>query len=224
MSLNVSTKFEDAIKSEDAIWINKFLTGSSSISPQDSSIQALAQSILTCETLKDLVKARYQSGIYFLGWAENGSKGFTEVDTGNIWIKKTGLGTEPFTLGYECINSKNRIIYKKIGIKYAVESTTPENRKKFAREILGVEAQAMYVKCKLATELGKRELIKDYYLDIYDNDSLEESEKITKLTETMIEKGVVHGGKKSAYNFYQNERYDEFIGFYREEFKKGKIN
>lgn len=211
------------ISSEDNNWINEFLTEKSHISPQDDSIQALAKNILSCDTLKDLVQARYLNGNRFLGWTKNGSKGFTEVETGDIWVKKTGSG-EPFTLGYECINSKNRALYRKIGIKYAFEETTPQNREKFAKEILGIEAQAMYVKCRLATELGKRDLIKEYYLEIYDDESIEEPEKIIKLQEKMIEKGVVHGGAKPAYKFYQEERYNEIVNYYRKEIKNGNIS
>jgi hypothetical protein len=222
--MNLNSKDGMSIKGIDSQWINDFLTEESKISSSDTAIQTIAKAILSSETLKDLVQDRYLNGNRFLGWTENGSKGYTEVATGNIRIKKTETGTEPFTLGYECINSKNRILYKKIGIKYAFEETNPTNRENFAREILGVEAQAMYVKCKLAAEMGKRELVKDYYLEIYDDQSMDEPTKIEKLKEKMIEKGVVFNGKKPAYEFYKEERYDEIVGYYKEQIKKGNIS
>jgi hypothetical protein len=126
-------------------------------------------------------------------------------------------------LGYECINSKNRHLYRKIGIKYAFEETSKENREKFAQEILGIEAQAMYFKCKLATEIGRRDLVKDDYLEIFDNKSIVEAQKIEQIKKVMIEKGVVHF-VKPAYEFYKGERYNEIINYYKEQIRKGVIS
>lgn len=203
-------------------WINDFLTEKSHISPADKTIQSIAQTILASDTLKELVQARFLDGNRFLGWTEDGSKGFTDISTGDIWIGKTEKGTEPFTLGYECINSKNRKIYRNIGIKYAFEEPTIENREKFANEILAIEAQAMYVKCKLAIETGKKEMVKSHFLEIFENELLEEPEKIEQLKNKIVEKGLVHN-TIPAYEFYKGERYDEIVGYYRKKIASGEI-
>lgn len=202
-------------------WINTFLTEKSGIRSDDDLIQKIAQSILKSPTLKTLVQNRFLHGNRFLGWTTNGSKGFTEVSTGDIWMSKSG--NEVITLGYECINSQNKYLYEKIGMKFALLETNVENREKFAQEILAVEARAMYMKCKLVSELGISKLVKDYYLEIYNNALLTEEEKITGLQKIMIERGVVCS-TLSAYSFYQGERYDEFILFYRNNYVPRLLN
>lgn len=208
---------------KDEVWISKFLTEKSKISPKDETIQRIAKAIQSSETLKGLIKERYISGKRLGGWATDGSKAYTDISTGDIWMAKTDKGTELMTLGYECMNSKNSYLYKKIGIRHAYdESSSKENREQFAKEILGVEAQAMYIKCKLAKELDMKTNVKEHYLKIAEDDKLKESEKIEKLTEAMIKHGKVHH-VKPAFEFYKGERYDEITKYYKEQVKKGLI-
>lgn len=202
----------------------EFFSEKSGISERDETIEDLLKSVLSSSTLKDLVYKRYLEGNRFCGWTSDGSKGYTDVSTGDIWIGHTGLKTEAFTLGYECMNSSNRNIYRKIGIKYAFKKTNPSNREEFAREILGIEAKAMYIKCKLALELNRKDLVKEDYLKIYEDLTIDNEKKVEFLKEKIIKKGVVYGGKKPAYEFYKQERYDDIIGYYREQISKGKIS
>ena len=120
-----------SINNQDS-WSVDFLTEKSNLSRSDPDILKLANAILLSETLSELVQHRYLDGKRFLGWTSDGSKGYTVIETGDIRIKKTEEKTEPLTLGYECINSKNRLLYRKIGIKYAFEEKSVENRRKFA--------------------------------------------------------------------------------------------
>lgn len=211
--MSISDDF-DKLTLDKNTWLHNFLHDKSDAPSQDKTIQEISQTVLSSETLKELVLARYLDGKRFLGWTANGSKGYTDITTGDIRIGKTGTGTEAFTLGYECINSKNSKIYRKIGIKYAQMEVTTENRQAFAHEILAVEAEAMLMKCKLATELGHRDMVKEHYLRVYDDDSLEVCEKKEKIKELMVQFGKVKFDKP-AYLFYQTERYDETTDYYK---------
>lgn len=203
-------------------WVDEFLTEESHISSKDKTIQKIGDTILNSPSLEQLVHERYDQGIRLMGWTKDGSKGQTDISTGNIWIKKTGQGTEPMTLGYECINSQNSRQYRSIGIDYAFRKDTPENREKFAKEILSIEARAMFMKCRLVTELGNRELVKDHYLVVYDDPDLYDEQKVEKLKMVMIEKGLVHENLP-VLEFYKGKRYDEIVGYYRDQIKQGKI-
>lgn len=201
-------------------WLSNFLCEKSGIELNDETVSRIAKSVLKSESLKSLVKERFDSGVRFCGWTKDGSRGFTEVSSGNIYIGKSG--NEPVTLGYECVNSQNKKAYKKIGVQFAFEETTQENRKKFAEAVLKVEAVAMLMKCRLVTEMGLNGVVKDHYLNVFTNQNLEEEEKIESISSLMKQKGLVHF-TKPAYEFYMNERYDEFVQYYRDQIKIGAI-
>lgn len=194
-------------------WIREFLLNKSGVDEQDEVVQKVAKGILSSQVLSELVRERYSEGVRFVGWTTNGSRGNTDSETGDIMIGK-GTHAEILTLGYECMNSRNQPIYRNIAIKYANLPRNDEMRKAFAQEFIALEAQAMYVKCTLATETGDRSSLKDHYLEVFDDERLEENEKITKLAQVIREKGTVYSGKKSAYEFYQHERYDRFMEQY----------
>lgn len=193
-------------------WIHTFFREKSNIHETDTLILSIAQTILLSETLSFLVKDCYESGGRFLGWTADGSRAYTDISTGHIRIGKNG--DEALSLGYECINSKNKKLYQNIGTKYALKEDSRKNRENFAREIIKIEAQAMYTKCQLVTELELATPIKEHYLKIVRDEDLTKEEKIEALCEVMIEKGMVHY-TKPAFNFYAGPRYDEFMKYYR---------
>lgn len=196
-------------------WVFNFLTQRSAISCSDNSIQELARAILSSNTLTSLVKDSYLQGSRFSGWTTDGSKGYTDISTGHIRIGRTELGTEAFTLGYECINAKNSHRYREIGIRYSQLPDSPKNRELFAQEICSIEAEALYGKCLLALEVGRTDLVKDYYLEVCRNTTLEEPEKIQQLKNIILTCGVVYNGQSSAYLFYQQKRYDEIVNYFK---------
>lgn len=203
-------------------WLQTFFTEKSGISIADREIQAIIQAILASKTVKKLVIERCLAGNRFLGWTVDGSRGCTDI-SGDIKLAKTGTGSELFTLAYECINSRNSHSFKKIGIKYAFKKRTSENRDKFALEILGFEAQAMYLKCALAEELRQPERVRGYYLTVYNNACLKEAEKIEKIKVLLIEKGVAKFSVP-AFEFYRGERYDEFMAYFSKQIELGLIS
>lgn len=205
--------------------IEDFLTKNNKSSQErDEIIKILAPSIiLSCPTLKELVIERQMKGKWLNGWTKgtegtfSDSKGSTDVSTGNIWIRK-GTNVELLTLGYECVNSRNRELYDAIFKKYMQLPDNASNRQDYAKEILRVEAQAVYMKCRLAEEMqGKvknlegRELVKPEYLEIFRRSDLEESEKLEELAKALINIGTVGKYKISAYEHYQNRGYQRAI-------------
>jgi hypothetical protein len=208
----------DSFEDKDSFVYN-FLTEKSNLDPDDELIKSIAKSALKNFSLLNALKERHEKGIRFIGWTTDGSKGYTEVETGNIKIGKSGH--EAITLGYECINSRNKKKYKNIGLKYAFEETNLQNREGFAKEVIALEAEAMYQKCKLAVELEKEDFVKNHYLKIYKLNGASTKEKIEKLKVTMISRGLVHF-KIPAFNFYKNQRYNEFMVYYRKLITLGK--
>lgn len=194
-------------------WLTTFFTEKSSV--EVSKLEMIIESVLHSSTLKSLVEKRFHAGARFLGWTTCGSKGYTLAHTGDICLGQTH-GQESLTLGYECINSSHKKLYEAIGKKYAAKETNEQHRAEFAQEILGVEAKAMYTKCKLASELNITHHVKDYYMSIYYNENFSEEQKIYNLKRLMIKNGKVHS-TKPAYAFYKNERYDDIIAYYRKQ-------
>ncbi len=219
--LSLNEKSE--LQKPENIWIQKFFTEKSTVSIKDPTIQKLASRILSTPELKTIVRERFESGTRFSGWTTDGSKGQTSLITGDISIGKTEQGTEVLTLGYECTNSKNHRAYKKIGITYAIKLDTAQNRKDFADAVIQFEAQALFIKCQLASTKEERATIAGHYLEIYDNKKLSNIEKTTALVNAIKEKGVVYRGAKSAYQFYQHERYDSITNYYKEKIEDGTI-
>lgn len=203
--------------------IEDFLTkNNSSAQERREIINILAPSIiLSVPALKELVIERQMQGKCLNGWTKGtegtfaDSKGSTDVRTGNIWIRK-GTNVELFTLGYECVNSRNRELYEQIFSKYMGLEDTPLNRKNYAEEILEVEAHAVYMKCRLVEEMhiesvDGKEVVKPAYLAIFRNPDLEESEKIEELAKAIIQSGTVGKYKISAFEHYKNRGYQRAI-------------
>lgn len=154
----------------------------------------------------DLIIELSKKGFKYAGDTKSSSKAFTDCEQKKIYIGKDKSVDEAcLSLFYEMTNAKNHARFKDIHDRYLSDrDDSDEQATNYAREILKIEAEAVFQRCKIAQILNLTHLLKNpKYFQIFEAYKENAKQAESLIFEEMLANGKVHNGKKAALDHYK---------------------
>lgn len=159
-------------------------------------------------SLRTLIEGMHSQGFHFAGDTLSSSKACTDTDKKRIFIhRKTELNEATLSLSYELINAKHSSDFKAINSEFLHNAQPSEEKSlEYAKQILHVESEAVFMRSSVAMELGLEHLIKNKkYTQFVQDGQIQNSDKLEildKIYAEMVAHGTVHRGEKKALDHY----------------------
>lgn len=146
------------------------------------------------------------AGFKYVGDTGTASKANTDFDSKTIRINKNLPPKEAaLSLAYELKNASQAREFEKIMTLLKKEGT-PELANAYSEGILRREAKSVLIRSQMAIAMDCTDLIKNArYNSIAADDTLSESGKEEAIFQEMRQNGMVHQGKKKAYDHYVDQ-------------------
>jgi hypothetical protein len=155
---------------------------------------------------ESVVKTLFEQGFRYGGDTKSDSRAFTDIEQKRIYIGKNKTVEEAcLSLFYEMTNARNqKILQEIIENHFSVREESDEKATQYAHDILKVEAEAVFERCKVAQILNLVHLLKNTkYVEIIKASRENYKQAISEIFEEMILHGKVHNGKKLAVDHYK---------------------
>jgi len=171
----------------------------------------MSQKALYLPSMNNLIKDLSEWGFRYSGDTNNDSKAYTDVSKKMIFIGKDKTDNEAvLSLMYEMTNATNSLKIEKIHSQYL--SDVEPNRERaigYAKDILNVEANAVFNRSIIAISLGLESLVKNKkYVEIVKANAEDSAKAISEIYLEMVENGTVHNGKKKALDHYSAQYFE----------------
>ncbi len=155
---------------------------------------------------ESVVKMLFEQGFRYCGDTKSDSKAFTDMEKKRIYIGKNKTVEEAcLSLFYEMTNARNQKEFQEIKENYfADREESDEKATQYAHDIIKIEAEAVFERCKVAQTLNLVHLLKNpKYLEIIEASKENYEKARSAIFEEMILHGKVHNGKKLAVDHYK---------------------
>ncbi len=169
----------------------------------------LIHKALGISIIKEQMLSVAKFGFRYVGDADgnsnDGSKAYTDLEKRWIFIGRNKPTDEALlSLTYEMTNAKNAKKLNKIFDEYSKDRLPDSSRAAcYAKAVLRVESDAIYVRSRTAISLGKESLIKNQkYLDIVKSHGIHHKAAVKEIFSEMLKNGTVHNGQVKAFDHY----------------------
>jgi hypothetical protein len=197
-----------------SVEFNKFFFAIDKLDQEGFSDENLAIKVGEIPCLREQVIAVSRLGYRYAGDTRSNSKANTEPVSKKIFIGKNKPIEEAIlSLAYELTNAKNGKKLAKI-LDNSTHDLHPNQHKAecFAMSILKVEAEAVYIRSSTAINLGKESTIKNpKYTEIVKKYGGNREEAILEIYHEMLKNGMVHEGRKKAFDHYVDCYWENYL-------------